>query len=700
MTTRQKKFGTVAAEAEGWAMRWSRRRVLLTAVAAGAVGLLPWRVTLSQESRTALLRASKQALVLGNSRYKHAPLKNPLNDANGMAEALKSVGFGVTLGLDLGQSDMRDAIRAYTGGLAKSKAVGLFYFAGHGAQLAWRNYLIPVDTEISDIQELRERGVDVNSLIEGIRKAGNPMNMIILDACRDNPFGRGSVARLDQKGLSQLDAPPGTLLAYATAPGNTAIDGEGENGLYTGHLLRQIRVPEAKVEDVFKRVRLAVRRQSNGLQIPWESTSLEEDFWFVPPMTLTAAAAEEAERERRQELAVREKRRAEEEAERKRREEEALRQARLAAEEAERKRKEELALLEKQRIAEEAERKRKQELVLQEARRISEEAERKRREEGALREAQRAEEEAKRKYQEELARREKQRAEEEAQRKRKEEETRRAHEEAERRRQEERSAGAKPAADLAERLFEEELAIWERIKESREPGPLEDYLMRYPSGRFSELALLRLDRVLAQMGEKKIQVMSAPENPYTKGTVTMNTAYKVGDYYVYRNIDLLTRLEQKQYKRVVSEIGEYEVYFNRGRFVTDLLGNNLRYPSGAEWSPNQTVPVEFAVGKRWQTRFRVITGKGADTVVDLDMRIADRERITLPSGTFNAFRVEATGWQTGSLSGKPINVGWGWKTWYAPDQVRLPVAFEWLNRVQRGNITRSERHELLEYRQS
>src|SRR5690606_15439324 len=108
--------------------------------------------------------------------------------------------------------------------------------------------------------------------------------------------------------LSQMDAPPGTFLAYATAPGNTAIDGDGgKHGLYTEHLLREIRVPEAKVEDVFKRVRLGVRRRSNGQQIPWESTSLESDFWFVPPRELRKRAEEEVEREFRAELALWEK---------------------------------------------------------------------------------------------------------------------------------------------------------------------------------------------------------------------------------------------------------------------------------------------------------------------------------------------------------------------------------------------------------
>ena len=623
-------------------MRWTRRRVLRVALAGGGVALLPRAGAVAQDGGTGLLRAPKQALVMGNSRYQQAPLRNPVNDANGMAEALKIAGFGVTLALELPRSAMQDAIRAYTDSLARTKSVGLFYFAGHGAQLAWRNYLIPVDSDIADVNELREQGVDVNSLIDGIRKAGNPMNIIILDACRNNPFG--SVRRLDQKGLSQLDAPPGTLLAYATAPGNVAADGEGANGLYTENLLREIKTPEAKIEDVFKRVRLHVRRRTNGQQIPWESTSLEEDFYFIPPRALSALAEEEAERERKQEMALREKRRAEEE----------------------------------------AERNKKRELALKEAQRVTEEAERKRREEQALREARLAEEEAARKYQQELALREKQLA----------------RDAAERRRKQEPAPGGKPDAALENRRFEEELALWERIKGSKEPEPLEDYLVRYPSGRYSELALLRLDQVLARLGEKKIEIVSAPENPYSKGTVAANTAYKVGDRYVYRQTDLLTKLEMKRLRRVVTEITETEVRYNEGRLVTDLLGNQLRFGGGAVWSPNQTVPTEFAVGRRWKTRFRVMPGKGGDTVVELDLRIADRERITVPAGTFNAFRIEAQGWQTGSGAKGAINVSWDWKTWYAPGEVRQPVAFEWFNRNRLGKIMRAERNELAEFRQS
>ena len=120
---------------------WDRRRVVKAALASGAAALWPWQ-SLFAQSAGALLLAPKQALVIGNSKYKQVPLKNPVNDARGMADALKSAGFGVTLGLELTQAGIRDAIRVYSENLAKTKAVGLFYFAGHGAQLAWRNYLI------------------------------------------------------------------------------------------------------------------------------------------------------------------------------------------------------------------------------------------------------------------------------------------------------------------------------------------------------------------------------------------------------------------------------------------------------------------------------------------------------------------------------------------------------------------------------
>ena len=323
-----------------------RRRVLEAAVAAGALFLpVPYaRVWAQSEGALKLLRLPKIALVIGNGAYKSVPaLKNPANDARAIAETLKGAGFDVALKLDAPRADMVDLIRNYARTLAQKKCVGLFYFAGHGLQLAWRNYVLPVDAAIGGMDDVAAQGVDVGSLIDGLNKAANPMNVIILDACRDNPFGRDF--REVQKGLSQMDAPPATLLAYATSPGNVAADGEGENGLYTEHLLKEIKVRDAKIEDVFKRVRLGVRRKSNGRQIPWESTSLEEDFYFIPPKELKELAEEERERQFREEQALWEKAQA---AERQRRE--ALERERLAREEAARKEAERIA--EQKRLAE------------------------------------------------------------------------------------------------------------------------------------------------------------------------------------------------------------------------------------------------------------------------------------------------------------------------------------------------------------
>jgi len=222
--------------------------------------------------------APRIALIIGNSKYPDSPLTNPFNDANAMGKELKVLGFDTQVLLDSNLKDLASAIQAYSGRIAKSKAVGLFYYAGHGVQLAWRNYLIPVDANIDRVDDIPKQTFELNNMLLALNKAQNPMNIIILDACRDNPFGKKLPT--EQKGLSQFDAPNNSLLCYATAPGNVASDGAGANGLFTENLLREMRDPEAKIEDVFKRVRLKVRLASKGQQIPWESTSLEEDFYF------------------------------------------------------------------------------------------------------------------------------------------------------------------------------------------------------------------------------------------------------------------------------------------------------------------------------------------------------------------------------------------------------------------------------------
>lgn len=261
-----------------------RRQWLLQASGIVTTSAMPFVARIAAAQQSTLNALPRIALIIGNNKYKETPLKNPANDAKAIAAELAECGFKVDLTLDAGRQTLISAIEKYADLLAKSKGVGLFYYAGHGAQLGWRNYLIPVDAEIDKLEDMKTKTVDLSSLLTGITKSQNAMNIIILDACRDNPFG--SRVPTEQKGLSQFDAPPGTLLAYATAPGNTASDGSGENGLYTENLLKELRVADAKIEDVLKRVRLNVRRTSSGQQIPWESTSLEDDFYFLPPKKL------------------------------------------------------------------------------------------------------------------------------------------------------------------------------------------------------------------------------------------------------------------------------------------------------------------------------------------------------------------------------------------------------------------------------
>ena len=280
----------------------SRRRWLQQAGALASSTTLPlWIPGSSAQSQSVLSTLPRVGLVIGNTKYADAPLRNAGNDAKAIGGELQRVGFKVNLLLDAGRAQMAGAIQSFTNELAKAQSVGLFYYAGHGAQLAWRNYLIPVDAVIDKLDDMRDKALELNGLLQGLLKAHNPMNVIILDACRDNPFGNKVLT--EQKGLSQFDAPPGSLLAYATSPGNTAADGEGDNGLYTENLLRELGAPEAKIEDVFMRVRLAVRRRSEGRQIPWESTSLEEDFYFRPPKQVRKLSEAELEKQFEEELA-------------------------------------------------------------------------------------------------------------------------------------------------------------------------------------------------------------------------------------------------------------------------------------------------------------------------------------------------------------------------------------------------------------
>ena len=232
------------------------------------------------------------ALIIGNSAYAgNMALVNPANDAKAMADVLKRLGFTVIELRDGNKAQMSAAIAQVSNSLKGKQGVGMLYYAGHGLQLDWRNYMVPVDANLKSASDVTQQTIDLSSVVDVFKAAGNRMNIVVLDACRDNPFG-GSTS--SAKGLAQLDAPPSTLLAYATAPGNVAEDGTtaSGHGLYTQFLLQELKRPAAKIEDVFKRVRLNVRRQSEGRQIPWESTSLEDDFLFNDGIKYTIKAEE------------------------------------------------------------------------------------------------------------------------------------------------------------------------------------------------------------------------------------------------------------------------------------------------------------------------------------------------------------------------------------------------------------------------
>ena len=399
-----------------------KRRTLARLAALSLGPVLPKHVLAS-----AIHALPRAALIFGNSAYPDMPLRNPANDADAIAAELKRLGFSVDLLIDAKRTAMEESIRGYSANLAKTRGVGLFYFAGHGLQLDWRNFLVPVDARLDRPDDVPRQTVDLGNVLNSLGKAGNPMNIVVLDACRDNPFGS---EHKTGKGLSQMDAPIGTLLAYATAPGNVASDGTGRNGLYTENLLREMVAPEARIEDVFKRVRLAVRRSSQGQQIPWESTSLEEDFYFILPAEMRKRSQEEL-----------------------------------------------------------------------------------------------------------------------------------------------------------DRLFAEELALWDKAQRASEPGPLVAYLKAYPSGRFSELAQLKLDGLLARQGEKRIKIASDERNPFTKGSAVAGQ-FRLGDRYAYRVVDLLTKIQSAEYIQVVTEITDGEVIYNKGAAITDLLGNPQKTPDGRRYSQN------------------------------------------------------------------------------------------------------------------
>lgn len=228
----------------------------------------------------------RYALVIGNSHYDFAPLKNPANDAKDIAEKLRKLRYTTTLATDLSPQQFRETVAEFYNSIAQSNAVSVFYYAGHGVQMRNTNYLIPVEVAIDNPTELIDNAYSISELLTALTDSSSEQNIIILDACRNNPFKqrRNVTPQLTelQQGLAPVEAPPGTLIAYATEPGNVAEDGRGRNGTYTKALLRHITKSET-AEELFKKVRKDVLKATNNRQTPWEHSSLLETFYFAPP---------------------------------------------------------------------------------------------------------------------------------------------------------------------------------------------------------------------------------------------------------------------------------------------------------------------------------------------------------------------------------------------------------------------------------
>jgi len=237
------------------------------------LGLLLWSTT------AVAMVEPRTALVIGNGAYRDAPLRNPANDARDMAAKLRELGFQVIERSDADRQTMRQALREFEQQLRQRRGVGLFYYAGHGVQLKGQNYLIPVGVDIRQEFEIPDEGIDAEAVLRAMESAGNGFNIVILDACRNNPFARS----LGSRGLARMDGPAGTFIAYATGPGAISQDGgAGRNSPYTRHLLATLNTPGLSLEQVFKQVLVAVEQDTGGSQIPWVASSLRGEFYFLP----------------------------------------------------------------------------------------------------------------------------------------------------------------------------------------------------------------------------------------------------------------------------------------------------------------------------------------------------------------------------------------------------------------------------------
>jgi hypothetical protein len=218
------------------------------------------------------------ALVIGNSDYQARPLKNPVNDAQDVGKALKSAGFKVLELYDADLDGMQKSIHNFSELLANYE-VGLVYYSGHGIEFSGRNYFIPINANIKSEDEIPRQGFDATEIVEKMTRSNVKTSIFIIDACRNAPVF--SKFRSAKSGLTSMQVSNGSIVAFSAAPGQVAIDGNGRNSPYTTSLLRQIQIPNKKIEDVMKETAKFVSESTGGRQVPWYNSSLIGDFYFI-----------------------------------------------------------------------------------------------------------------------------------------------------------------------------------------------------------------------------------------------------------------------------------------------------------------------------------------------------------------------------------------------------------------------------------
>ena len=577
---------------------------------------------------------SRQALVIGNSAYLDAPLLNPGNDAQAMASLFAQAGFTVDSHLDVTRAAMVMAIERFGAAIRRPETRQvIFYYAGHGVQLDWRNYLAPIDARVDTADQLRMHCVDLGLLLSQLGAARDKTFIIILDACRDNPFG--SAYRPEQKGLAQFDAPVGSLLAYATSPGKGAADGSGKNGLYTESLLRELSRRDTRIEDALKRVRLNVRLASKGAQIPWETTSLESDVFLFSDGQKKLGEAE-LEKQVEADIAawdrIKSSRKLDDWVAYLR----TFPNGRFA----------EIAQMRLARLLAEVEKLAAEKRQIEEQQRFAEGQKRLAEEKQRLEAKYRLEQE-----QQTLAR-----------------------------------AGELARVKTAPIQAISATPAPPAVAQSSTSTPLAKPVAE--ATRASAAPMINLHAGVA------VPTLIAPSaNPFSAGRYPNTRIYTVGDEATFRDSDALTGLEQRIFTWRVTRV-DYDldrVEINDGHHITDLMGNFIKEGGKIYDAPRQWTPAEYQVGKKWTATFSH-TFKRVTTSSYYNLHIVKRETVTVPAGSFDAFRIEGEGWNVTLGNQNEMRM------WLVPG-LNFPVKREFIGRPRTGGFGITSRFELISLRQ-